>query len=69
MAGALGVRLGGVNFYNSAAKVEPYIGDGVCQLEARHILERYPDCVCQFVSGIVIRNRFNRDVKTLEGGQ
>ena len=39
MAGALGVRLGGVNFYNSAAKVEPYIGDGVCQLEARHILE------------------------------
>jgi adenosylcobinamide-phosphate synthase len=39
MAGALGVRLGGVNFYNSVAKIEPYIGDGACQLEARHILE------------------------------
>ena len=39
MAGALGVRLGGVNFYNSAAKVEPYIGDDTRQLEAKHILE------------------------------
>ena len=39
IAGALGVRLGGVNFYNSSAKLEPYIGDGACQLEARHILE------------------------------
>ena len=39
VAGALGVRLGGVNFYNSAAKTEPYLGDGVCQLEAKHILE------------------------------
>ena len=39
MAGALGVRLGGVNFYNFAAKVEPYIGDDTSQLEARHILE------------------------------
>lgn len=39
VAGALGVRLGGVNFYNCAAKTEPYLGDGVFQLEARHILE------------------------------
>ncbi len=39
VAGALGVRLGGVNFYNCAAKTEPYLGDGVCQLEAKHILE------------------------------
>ena len=39
IAGALGVRLGGVNFYNSAAKLEPRLGDDVCQLEAKHILE------------------------------
>ena len=39
IAGALRVRLGGVNFYNSAAKVEPHIGNDIDQLEARHILE------------------------------
>ncbi|MEK6563882.1 MAG: adenosylcobinamide-phosphate synthase CbiB [Candidatus Omnitrophota bacterium] len=39
IAGALGVRLGGVNFYNSSAKIEPYLGDDLCQLEAKHILE------------------------------
>lgn len=39
IAGALKVRLGGVNFYNSAAKVEPYIGNDIFQLEVRHILE------------------------------
>ncbi|MDO8749064.1 MAG: adenosylcobinamide-phosphate synthase CbiB [Candidatus Omnitrophota bacterium] len=56
MAGALGVRLGGVNFYNSSAKVEPYIGDGACPLEARHILESirivYASSFLALLSGI-----------------
>lgn len=39
LSGALRVRLGGVNFYNSAAKAEPHIGNDIYQLEARHILE------------------------------
>lgn len=39
LSGALRVRLGGVNFYNSAAKAEPHIGNDIHQLEARHILE------------------------------
>lgn len=56
MAGALGVRLGGVNFYNSAAQVEPYIGDVACPLEARHILESirivYVSSFLALISGI-----------------
>ena len=39
MAGALGVRLGGLNFYNSAATEKPLIGDGDNALTAGHIKE------------------------------
>lgn len=39
MAGALKVRLGGVNFYNSVPMPKPLIGDGVSVLEISHIRE------------------------------
>lgn len=39
MAGALGVQLGGVNFYNSVPIPKPLIGDGVSVLEISHIRE------------------------------
>ena len=39
MAGALGVRLGGLNHYHSKAIVKPFIGDDINALEPRHIKE------------------------------
>lgn len=38
-AGALGVQLGGLNFYNSAPTLKPLIGDGINALEPGHIKE------------------------------
>lgn len=37
MAGALGVRLGGLNTYNSVSVLKPLIGDNIFPLEMRHI--------------------------------
>jgi len=39
VAGALGVRLGGLNYYNSVAVQKPYIGDDVKPLNRLHIRE------------------------------
>ena len=37
MAGALGVRLGGTNFYDGVATVRPYLGEPLAALAASHI--------------------------------
>lgn len=37
MAGALGVRLGGTNFYGGVAAVRPYLGESLAPLAAAHI--------------------------------
>ncbi len=37
VAGALGVRLGGVNYYEGAASIRPYLGDALQPLTRRHI--------------------------------
>jgi len=39
MAGALDIRLGGLNFYNSVPVSKQLIGDGTCALKIRHIRE------------------------------
>ncbi len=39
VAGALGVRLGGLNFYNSEAILKPFIGDNINAIEPWHIKE------------------------------
>lgn len=39
VAGALGVQLGGLNFYNSKAILKPFIGDDINALESGHIKE------------------------------
>ncbi len=39
MAGAIGVQLGGVNFYKSISVFKPYIGDDFHPLEIKHIQE------------------------------
>ncbi|MDO8662750.1 MAG: adenosylcobinamide-phosphate synthase CbiB [Candidatus Omnitrophota bacterium] len=39
IAGALGVQLGGLNFYNSVSVLKPLIGDNLKALEPRHIRE------------------------------
>lgn len=39
IAGALGVQLGGLNYYNSKANLKPFIGDDIFALEAGHIKE------------------------------
>ena len=37
LAGALGVRLGGLNYYNSEPVLKPFIGDDINTLEISHI--------------------------------
>lgn len=37
LAGALGIQLGGLNYYNSRPALKPFIGDGINALEAGHI--------------------------------
>ncbi|BAF59493.1 MAG: cobalamin biosynthesis protein CobD [Pelotomaculum sp.] len=37
VAGALGVRLGGINYYNGRESFRPYMGDEVVRLEPYHI--------------------------------
>lgn len=39
MAGALGVQLGGLNYYDSKTNLKPFIGDDIFALEAGHIKE------------------------------
>lgn len=38
-AGALGVRLGGINYYTNVAQITPRLGDDICPLDAHVILE------------------------------
>ncbi|MDO8734681.1 MAG: adenosylcobinamide-phosphate synthase CbiB [Elusimicrobiota bacterium] len=37
VAGALGIRLGGINFYNSVAVIKPFLGDNYHPLDKGHI--------------------------------
>jgi adenosylcobinamide-phosphate synthase len=39
MAGALGVRLGGTNFYDGIPSERPYLGEVVVPLSLRHIYQ------------------------------
>jgi len=39
MAGALGIKLGGINFYNSIPLQKAYIGDNIYPLSTKHIKE------------------------------
>lgn len=39
MAGALGIQLGGLNYYNSIPILKPYIGKNIYPLEIKHIKE------------------------------
>lgn len=39
MAGALGVRLGGLNFYQGVPEERPFIGEGETRLKAQHIVQ------------------------------
>ncbi len=54
VSGALGVRLGGLNFYNSVPVLKPFIGDELYSLESKHIGEslRIIYC-CAFLSVII----------------
>jgi len=38
-AGGLGIRLGGVNYYNSTPVFKPYMGDKINELKSNHIIE------------------------------
>ena len=37
MAGALGIRLGGLNYYFGKPSFRPYMGEPLHELEAKHI--------------------------------
>lgn len=58
MAGALGVKLGGINFYNSIAIPKPLMGDNLEPLEIKHIQESikisYLCSVLAVILGIII---------------
>lgn len=58
VAGALGIQLGGLNFYNSVASSKPFIGDALNPLEIRHIKESlkiaYICSALVLVSGIIL---------------
>ena len=52
VAGALGVRLGGLNYYNSVATEKPYIGNNINQLNKSHIKETVK--IAYITSGLFI---------------
>ena len=52
VAGALGVRLGGLNYYNSIATEKPYIGNNINQLNKSHIKETVK--IAYITSGLFI---------------
>lgn len=58
VAGALGIRLGGLNFYNSIASLKPFIGDNINPLETRHIKESikiaYNCSALVLITGVVL---------------
>lgn len=58
MAGALGIQLGGLNFYNSIPVPKPFIGDNLYPLDMRHIKESikisYFCSALVLISGIVL---------------
>lgn len=58
IAGALGIQLGGLSFYNSIASSKPLIGDNINPLETRHIKESikiaYICSVLVLISGVFL---------------
>jgi len=52
IAGALGVRLGGLNYYNSTAVQKPHIGDDINPLDKSHIKEAVK--IAYITSGLFI---------------
>jgi adenosylcobinamide-phosphate synthase len=58
MAGALGIQLGGLNFYNSVSTPKTYIGDNNNPLEMKHIKESiniaYVSSVLFMVAGMFL---------------
>jgi adenosylcobinamide-phosphate synthase len=61
MAGSLKIRLGGVNFYNSAPVYKPFIGDDFQPLAIKHIQESiriaYISSALMLISGITVLYR------------
>lgn len=59
MAGALGVKLGGINFYNSIAVSKPFMGSNLYPLEIKHIQESvkisYLCSALAVISGIFLK--------------
>ena len=59
MAGALGVRLGGTNFYDGVAAVRPYLGEALVPLALEHIPAAvrlmYVVSVLTLCSGLAVR--------------
>lgn len=58
IAGALGIQLGGLNFYNSVPVLKPLIGDNINSLEEKHIKEAikiaYLSSVITLISGVAL---------------
>jgi adenosylcobinamide-phosphate synthase len=44
VAGALKIRLGGINYYHNKKSVKPFIGDNINQLEIKHIKQSVVIC-------------------------
>lgn len=57
-AGALGVRLGGMNFYDSQSTLKPFIGDSIEPLKLKHIKESlsiaYISSFLCLITGVII---------------
>ncbi len=64
MAGALGIKLGGVNFYNSVPTQKAYIGDSIYPLSTKHIKESiritYTASILFVITGIFLIIIFGR---------
>lgn len=58
IAGALGVRLGGLNYYDSKPVLKPFIGDDINALEAGHIKDStrisYISSALFLIAGVVL---------------
>ncbi|MHB9155601.1 MAG: adenosylcobinamide-phosphate synthase CbiB [Endomicrobiales bacterium] len=51
VAGALGIRLGGVNYYQGVPVLKPTLGSGVCALETKHIKQ---SITISYISAIIM---------------
>ena len=58
VAGALGIRLGGINFYNSVAVTKPFLGNNCSPLDKEHIKKSitiaYISSVLFLIAGLVL---------------